>query len=508
MRGAIDTVPRDGKAVILENDASGTYELAHWSVQQRAWIGESGKPVEISPTHWHPVRRDADGQQERPALNGALGPQPLPKFPFSSTGLLRPAAAPDIITARSIPKPPPMNVIPVNSDVPPVKSQPAKPASRRFALRSIAAVMIISSLIGMYFRGTVITYATKYAGQPDVLAVGPTLGRLLERAMQFASWGSHQHGAPGTEGAKAEWVSAQAATTRRVPSTANQEQDRQGDRSATLTSELVTLRPELKTALSSNSGEESAQLMQAPEHATAELRQAQDRTKTLEGELAIARRDLKAEAVLLGKSGDDSAQLKQAAETATAELQQERDKAMALASELSAARRDADSQAALSHKPDNDEVGRINDRDRGVPPKRTKPRRRSIAAHLTLEPAANSQTVKLGQAASGGEQPALPEATGGFGTAKLVQRANVLLRHGNIGAARVVLGRAAEKGSAQATFRLAETFDPLVLSSWRTHRTRGDATKARELYAKAYAAGIVVAKDRSDALSANEAARQ
>jgi hypothetical protein len=53
MRGAIDTVPRDGKAVILENDASGTYELAHWSVQQRTWIGESGKPVEISPTHWH-----------------------------------------------------------------------------------------------------------------------------------------------------------------------------------------------------------------------------------------------------------------------------------------------------------------------------------------------------------------------------------------------------------------------------------------------------------------------
>jgi len=60
--------------------------------------------------------------------------------------------------------------------------------------------------------------------------------------------------------------------------------------------------------------------------------------------------------------------------------------------------------------------------------------------------------------------------------------------------------RAAETGSAQAIFMLAETYDPLVLSKWRTYGTRGDATKARELYAKAYDGGIKAAKDRSDAL--------
>jgi hypothetical protein len=149
-----------------------------------------------------------------------------------------------------------------------------------------------------------------------------------------------------------------------------------------------------------------------------------------------------------------------------------------------------------------------NDRGRGEPPKPAKMRRRSVAARRTPEPAASSQSSQLGQAVSGVEQPPAPEATGGSAAAKLMARANLLLGQGNIGAARVVLGRAAETGSAQATFRLAETFDPLVLSSWRTYGTRGDATKARDLYAKAYAGGIKIAKDRSDALNVEEAAHR
>jgi hypothetical protein len=31
MRQAIETAPRDGSAIILEDDASGTYDVAHWS---------------------------------------------------------------------------------------------------------------------------------------------------------------------------------------------------------------------------------------------------------------------------------------------------------------------------------------------------------------------------------------------------------------------------------------------------------------------------------------------
>jgi len=63
-----------------------------------------------------------------------------------------------------------------------------------------------------------------------------------------------------------------------------------------------------------------------------------------------------------------------------------------------------------------------------------------------------------------------------------------------------VRGRAAETGSAQALFALAETFDPAVLSAWGTFGTQGDVTKAQELYAKAFAGGVQEAKDRLVAL--------
>ena len=84
--------------------------------------------------------------------------------------------------------------------------------------------------------------------------------------------------------------------------------------------------------------------------------------------------------------------------------------------------------------------------------------------------------------------------------ARLVARASALLGQGDIGAARIVLERAVEMGSAQASFSLAETYDPLILAKWGTYGTRGDAIKARDLYAKADAAGIKEAKARYEAL--------
>ena len=33
MRQGIETAPKDGTIVILEDDASGTYDVAHWSAE-------------------------------------------------------------------------------------------------------------------------------------------------------------------------------------------------------------------------------------------------------------------------------------------------------------------------------------------------------------------------------------------------------------------------------------------------------------------------------------------
>ena len=79
---------------------------------------------------------------------------------------------------------------------------------------------------------------------------------------------------------------------------------------------------------------------------------------------------------------------------------------------------------------------------------------------------------------------------------RLMARASLLLTQGDIGAARIVLERAADTGNAPALFALAETFDPAVLSTWGTVGTRGDAARAGELYARALAGGVAAAKDR------------
>jgi hypothetical protein len=83
---------------------------------------------------------------------------------------------------------------------------------------------------------------------------------------------------------------------------------------------------------------------------------------------------------------------------------------------------------------------------------------------------------------------------------RLIVRADLLLDQGNIGAARNMLDQAAEMGSAEALFRLAETYDPFLLSARQAVGTQSDIVKARELYVKALAGGVSEAKVRLEAL--------
>jgi TPR repeat protein len=82
---------------------------------------------------------------------------------------------------------------------------------------------------------------------------------------------------------------------------------------------------------------------------------------------------------------------------------------------------------------------------------------------------------------------------------RLMTRASLLLSQGNVAAARIVLDHAAQIGSAEALFSLAETYDPEILSAWGTVGTQGDVRKAQELYAKALIGGVEKAKHRLNA---------
>lgn len=219
---------------------------------------------------------------------------------------------------------------------------------------------------------------------------------------------------------------------------------------------------------------QAAAMRQEQAAATAQHRQALDQERTqriaLAAELSAAQREIETQAVQLRKASNEANQLGRASESTIVDLrqtlQQERDRAATLAQEL----------ALL---------------------------RPLTAGSATAEPASASAGPKAPQAvvASAAGQPAAAEPRNSPDAMRLLARASALLGQGDIGSARIVLERAAETGSARASFMLAETYDPRILSAWGTYGTRGEVTRARELYARAQSGGIPEAKDRVEALA-------
>jgi hypothetical protein len=384
MRHPIETVPRNGKVVVLEDEKTATVDVASWSAETLAWLSENGELCKITPTHWHTLRRKCES-------DGPSGSK---------------AAAVDIVEDKKEPG----------------EAQRAKPAWRRFAAASMAAILA-ASLIGMYFRTDVASYVTRHANLWHILRIGKIGGHV--------------------------------------------DQERQLESNAALAEDLAAARREMIAS--------AAQYRQG-------LAEERDGGAALASELAMAQRD-----------GDT--QLKQIAESATVEQRQPRQKendgAEALASELATTPRNADTQ--LKQVAESATV-----EHRQSPPKENDGAE-ALASELATTPRSADTPLKQAAESSSG-RPAAVETNSRSEGARLLARANALLGQGNIGGARLVLERASETGSAEATFRLAETYDPLVLSTWKTYGTRGDVTKALELYAKAHAGGIQEAKDRSNAL--------
>ncbi len=67
----------------------------------------------------------------------------------------------------------------------------------------------------------------------------------------------------------------------------------------------------------------------------------------------------------------------------------------------------------------------------------------------------------------------------------LVERAKGLIRLGDISGARLLLERAQARNASNATFLLAQTWDPDMLRAWKVRGLRADPERAKDLYAKA-----------------------
>ncbi|MGF6313247.1 hypothetical protein ABIB82_007354 [Bradyrhizobium sp. i1.8.4] len=305
-------------------------------------------------------------------------------------------------------------------------------------------------------------------------------------------------------------------------SAANLQKER--ERSARLEQDLTGAQRnvEAKTVLVPKAGEEASRLMAAGQSSAADLQKERERSARLGQDLAAVRRDVETQTARAAKASEEAVLQKQTAEASATELKQLLARADAQAQGLSLLRGAIRAYEAQGRRAGNEVAGLGQGTANGASslrkaaevPDRAERLGQNLASAQSaasdlattgstardkpIEVAANPVTERApATPARGVAQPSTEQAAE---AAALVARASSLVRQGDVGAARLVLERAVEMGSAQASFALAETYDPLVLAKWGTYGTRGDARRARDLYARADAAGIQEAKSRLEAL--------
>jgi hypothetical protein len=67
---SIDTAPKDGNFVVLQDNDASAYEVARWSVEKGDWLRVTGEPVQIKPAHWMLLRTASSLPSSFDALGG------------------------------------------------------------------------------------------------------------------------------------------------------------------------------------------------------------------------------------------------------------------------------------------------------------------------------------------------------------------------------------------------------------------------------------------------------
>ncbi len=519
MRRPIDTAPRDGQDIWLES-ATGTFDIAHWSREAGEWVWKNGHPIRIAPAHWYPITDDVF-QDDRSSDRLQIG--------RAGQWLAGSLIAAVLVAAA---------LIGVFDQFSGAEVSKTIEAGRAVGLNLKPEVAEWQTLVQ---RGT-----TAVLMQDTDLSRQEPLAGTVQRRQALGDETSYRD-VPAREPATATSAELQ------------QSLDQERERSTALTAELTKVRGDLETmlALSSKFQHDAMQRWEAAEIAAEELRQSlqqeQAHAAALANELAGTRRETETRDTQSSNPDDATAQQRQTTEREIAELRQslrqEQEKTAALTQEVGAARQamtasaeqqrraldeaqmraaalaselagtssEIETQAAQSQKAVDEAVEQKQTAEATIAELRQslqQERRRTEAMARDLASARRpvDESVTVGRAIEGPMLPVTQTVAAAVSepptaadqekteAARLIARASALLGQGNIGAARIVLERAAENDNARASFMLAETYDPAVLSAWGTYGTRGEAAKARELYAKAHSGGIREAKDRLDAL--------
>ncbi len=284
MRQPIETVPKDGRAVILEDDSTGTYELARWS--EHAWVGENGKPCNITAGYWHAMRR-AEHLENECQPNNPL--QPSAKVAnMSGPESERTPAASEILALR--PKSNSDTVSVTNSYKPnsPRKAHLSQ-ARRRFAI-SCGAAMVAASLTCMYFREVVTTHLIEHQGEKSGLP-SVSQGAPLPIKQSPKTTLASTPLAEADEASVVVWSEPIANSVTRSPEN-EQRRGAAGDKLAKPLEEMVSNAGEYSRG-GAEAREKETRLKEPLETDITELRRslqhAQDKILTLENELALLR---------------------------------------------------------------------------------------------------------------------------------------------------------------------------------------------------------------------------
>jgi len=119
------------------------------------------------------------------------------------------------------------------------------------------------------------------------------------------------------------------------------------------------------------------------------------------------------------------------------------------------------------------------------------------------EPAAASNAPPIAVGASASDSPAPSKPSGGTTLAledseiaTLIKRGKDYIMNGDFASARLLLGRAAAAGSADAALALGASFDPVVLRRLGAVGAEADAARARQWYQKAVDLGSPLASQQ------------
>ena len=286
MRNTIDTAPRNGDFIILEDAARGALAFVRWSADAAQWLDEKGTPCQLNATHWHSLTP----AQSVVETVGEIGLLTGPSKRRNHRGASRPASGGMTAQPQRAAKP--------------GRSVNVWARFVGFAGRGCGKILSTFAAAGNWIVHSRRSIATTAACVLVVAAFAPFLYRSDpgERVLHPTA-SENDTGLKQALRQEQEWAN-------------------------TLANDVTAARreAELQAALIRKASEAAGREKEASERALVGLRQALQlellKTEKLTAQLAEAQRDSAAETALARKKIDDSARVEEERERVIGELRQ------------------------------------------------------------------------------------------------------------------------------------------------------------------------------------------